>query len=360
MIFLILGMSVTQRLVGKTDLNNNLNVGWYEIIAPDVVIISLTNIIAPSLPVLKRYRGDFLARKKIDLKGVDKVDARHKTDGIYCQDQLDKKYLGPDFHLHIRYIQLLVNFYMVMLYGMGIPILFPIAAIQFFLAFWFDKWMFIRYYRKPPQFDHTTGQTATGLLWYGVVMHLAASIWMITNADIFSSGDGGVSNAVTDSVGADNPQVQRLFYNQSIVLSTLLFLVIIYTFASKVLRKSASFMNTILKVVTCQTQEINTAGVRNLVSGADNEPITYPEARKRGLIQGLDTYNILINPIYREMFRIPLDWVRKLGSGMFNKRKKKESKSPIMVISAPLRCLWNLYGLCGCLHSMTKTFTALN
>ena len=138
MIFLILGMSVTQRLVGKTDLNNNLNVGWYEIIAPDVVIISLTNIIAPRLPVLKRYRGDFLARKKIDLKGVDKVDARHKTDGIYCQDQLDKKYLGPDFHLHIRYIQLLVNFYMVMLYGMGIPILFPIAAIQFFLAFWFD------------------------------------------------------------------------------------------------------------------------------------------------------------------------------------------------------------------------------
>ena len=314
LIFLILGLRQVQAVLGETDLSNNLDVTWYETIAPDVIIISVINILAPHGPVLKRFYKDMKKIAKINKEGVQGVDARKKTDGIYCQDQLDKLYLGPDFHLHIRYIQLLVNFYMVMLYGMGIPLLFPIAAVQFFVTFWFDKIMFIRYYRKPPQYDYTTGKMATELLGYGVMMHLVSSIWMLTNPDIFTSNDGAVANALTDQLSENYPDTARFFYNQSIVMTVLLAMIIVFTFVSTFLSTGLRFMAGLLRIITCSKKEVSTAGVRNLIKSADDQPITYPEARKRGLIHGLDTYNILINPIYRDMFRIPLDWVRKLGS----------------------------------------------
>lgn len=39
--------------------------------------------------------------------------------------------------------------YIVMFYGSGIPILYLIAAVYFFVTYWVEKIMILRYYRKP-------------------------------------------------------------------------------------------------------------------------------------------------------------------------------------------------------------------
>ena len=66
LIFLILGLRQVQAVLGETDLSNNLDVTWYETIAPDVIIISVINILAPHGPVLKRFYKDM---KKIARPG---------------------------------------------------------------------------------------------------------------------------------------------------------------------------------------------------------------------------------------------------------------------------------------------------
>ena len=79
--------------------------------------------------------------------GVQGLTAAKKLDNMYTQDELNAKFVGPDFHLHLRYAQHLVNFYVAMMYGIGMPILMPIAAVTSFVAYWFDKYMFTHFYR---------------------------------------------------------------------------------------------------------------------------------------------------------------------------------------------------------------------
>ena len=45
----------------------------------------------------------------VEESGVQDVESSQKTDKLYCQDELNKKFMGPDFHLHLRYAQQMVS-----------------------------------------------------------------------------------------------------------------------------------------------------------------------------------------------------------------------------------------------------------
>lgn len=57
------------------------------------------------------------------------------------QDDLSRALLGPPFHLSYRYAQLLVTYYIVMLYGTGMPLLYPISCVSFVVTYWWVVWV---------------------------------------------------------------------------------------------------------------------------------------------------------------------------------------------------------------------------
>ena len=46
-------------------------------------------------------------------------------------------------------------------FASGMPLMLPIAAFSFILAYWVDKWLFLRFYRIPPQYGVELGTTHT-------------------------------------------------------------------------------------------------------------------------------------------------------------------------------------------------------
>ena len=50
-------------------------------------------------------------------------------------------YTGEEFLLEFRYSQLLNTIYIVFMFSAGIPLLYPIAFLTFFITYWVDKVM---------------------------------------------------------------------------------------------------------------------------------------------------------------------------------------------------------------------------
>ena len=49
--------------------------------------------------------------------------------------------------LEFRYSNMLIVLAVAFFYSSGIPILYPLAALFFFITYWTDKWLLFRYYK---------------------------------------------------------------------------------------------------------------------------------------------------------------------------------------------------------------------
>ena len=68
------------------------------------------------------------------------------------------------------------------------PLLYLIGCFSFVVTYWVDKWLFIRFYRSPPHYSAEISVRASKLTAYpALIVHVAMSIWILSNADIFSS-----------------------------------------------------------------------------------------------------------------------------------------------------------------------------
>ena len=64
--------------------------------------------------------------------------------------------------------------------------LYPLAAVSFFMFYWADKYLILRSYRKPPNYDNTIALTLLGWFNYALIGHFVVSIWMYSNTKIFT------------------------------------------------------------------------------------------------------------------------------------------------------------------------------
>ena len=64
-----------------------------------------------------------------------------------------KIHAGPPFAIDIRYSKIMTIIWVTMMYGAGLPILFPIALISIILIYMMDIYMLFYVYRKPPVYD---------------------------------------------------------------------------------------------------------------------------------------------------------------------------------------------------------------
>lgn len=90
-------------------------------------------------------------------------------------------YSGPDFIIHFKYSAILNVTYVTMFYGPGLPILFPIAALSYFIFYCAERYGLAYTYEMPPTMDDMMTKNALNLLSYSPLFFLLNGYWMFSN-----------------------------------------------------------------------------------------------------------------------------------------------------------------------------------
>ena len=120
-----------------------------------------------------------------------------RTKQIIQQDY-EQINMGDEFMFEFRYCNILTVLSTAFFYSSGIPVLYFFAAIFFFVTYWIDKILILRFYKKPAQYDDYLAIHI--LKWYKVViiLHVIGLLLMfgithIFQEDIFQTIDESMS-----------------------------------------------------------------------------------------------------------------------------------------------------------------------
>ena len=161
---------------------------WYAKVGNTLVHTMLLNAFMPiifeSLQIVMAYV--FIARDS-GLWCSKKPYTRYfrtKQKQIYALVEL---YSGPQYIIHFKYSQLLNVTYVTMVYGFGLPLLFPIALLSYTIFWVVERYQMAYTYKLPPKLDARMTENAFRLLSYVPILFLLNSYWMLSNRQIFEN-----------------------------------------------------------------------------------------------------------------------------------------------------------------------------
>ena len=100
---------------------------------------------------LKLFYQRYQVEKEEDEKDEGVEGAKKAIDGPYFEDV-------PEYSLHTKYAQLLNVVFVAMMFGTGMPILFPLAFGYICVVYEMEKFMLINYYKNLPVFDEALNE----------------------------------------------------------------------------------------------------------------------------------------------------------------------------------------------------------
>ena len=69
------------------------------------------------------------------------------------QQEYEELYIGPEFSLDARLAQVISITWVTFMYSAALPIMFPMCVLNFIIIYWVDKWLLLRFYRTPKNYD---------------------------------------------------------------------------------------------------------------------------------------------------------------------------------------------------------------
>lgn len=121
-------------------------------------------------------------------------DRRYFTKTTQIYQYLDL-YTGPDYIVHYKYSGVLNITYVTMFYGLGLPALFPIAFLSYFIFWATERYQMAYTYQLPPAMDDKMTENAMRLFSYTPILFLFNGYWMLSNRQMFDN----VINSLTFS-----------------------------------------------------------------------------------------------------------------------------------------------------------------
>jgi hypothetical protein len=124
-------------------------------------------------------------------------DLKRRRDRGFGSDRSETKTLtqydyedmntGIEFEIDYRYAGLLTWLFVVMIYGTGLPILYPIGALNFFVGYWVDKYLILNHYRSSPMFGHHILLQVLDWFKWALLCHFVISCWIFGNQKLLPS-----------------------------------------------------------------------------------------------------------------------------------------------------------------------------
>mmetsp|Transcript_8127 Transcript_8127/g.9286 ORF Transcript_8127/g.9286 Transcript_8127/m.9286 type:complete len:977 (-) Transcript_8127:30-2960(-) len=289
----ILGISVEYFNRGEfIDFDAN----WYNAVGSEIVLIVVGNVVGIHVFHYLEYLGSMLRRKfKKPLSQAD----------------LNELHLGHVFYLSIRYAQFMVTVFLIMVYSPGIPCLYLFVTVTFMLTYVADKYLLFKFYRTPPRYNNATAIRAVKSLKWAAFLHLVMSIWTLTSPNIFPDSVEEGQSALIENINEDfsnstTDEAYARFFNVRVFPLTGLALALpLLDYISR------GFFKCWANVRCCCSggKRIRATLENGLVADLREEEFkaamnarTMESLVDTGHLVGLESYNILANPLYWNTF----------------------------------------------------------
>lgn len=149
---------------------------WYEEVGNKIVQAMVINAVLPIVGVVST------AAVPMALRALDNdfsFDV-YKTK-MTSMPKFKALYSGAEYPIHIKYSDTLNVVFVTCLYGVGMPILFPIAALTLYLQ-WLSERITVAYFvRMPPAMDDSLSTNALNMLKWAPLLLLFNGFWMVGN-----------------------------------------------------------------------------------------------------------------------------------------------------------------------------------
>jgi len=155
---------------------------WYTAVGYKLTQTMIINSIFPVIEFGINFSKLWVFRK-MDRKWGKDTYVTKKTN---MQQYVDI-YSGPEYLIHFKYSGILNVTFVTMMYGLGIPILFPIAAWTYFVLYSLERILTAYFYQLPPTFDDQMTKNALGKMRWATVFYLFFGYWMLSSKVIFNS-----------------------------------------------------------------------------------------------------------------------------------------------------------------------------
>ena len=91
--------------------------------------------------------------------------------------------------MHYKYSAMLNITFITMMFGAGMPILFPIASFSFFSLYIVENYMLYYVYKEPPAYDEKLNVEVLRKLAFGPLFLVAFGYWMLSNKQLLNNND---------------------------------------------------------------------------------------------------------------------------------------------------------------------------
>jgi hypothetical protein len=286
---------------------------WYSDVGVQILLVMALNALAPHAFVVA------------ELAWVHCVRRNPRCSKPSSQRELNEWHTGPEFRANYRYAHNLMTAFVSMMYGPGLPLLYPLAAFSFALFYWVDKYLLLRYLRTPPRLDGKLAHTANALMLWAVVPNLGMAVWMYSAPGFFdlngeqwqqqqqqqqqqhanSTRASYVGNAALGHGASEASSGTRELLQ---LVMTRAMLPFVAPLALAGLACCAALVLARLVPASARTRLCGRA-VRPSASTAEARA-GLAEAREEGLVHGIDSYWLLRNPAYAAAFGVDASFAR--------------------------------------------------
>jgi DNA-directed RNA polymerase II subunit RPB7 len=255
------------------------------------------------------------------------------------QKKLNEIYAPAEFSLARRYGQMLCGLFYTIVFLCAAPPLAPLAAILFGAMYITDKWLLLKFSKRPPMYDHKLNTFFLKTAPYAGWVHLAIASWAFGYHEIpsYIVDPGGIAekigfssvsdaaDAASDSQSDDNLNgapgqfdiLARLVRANALVPFLMFVIVTVALFFTGLIESIASFFGN-----ACVGEEKvdEVPPFDELVFFGDSrydEPI--PEGEINNKLSGLRSYRLEDNPEYMQLFP---DVLAADGAESLNRKKR--------------------------------------
>ena len=155
----------------------DFNSDWFRLTGNVIVGAMIFNMMYPIIEYLLDYSTRLLLRFydrgcTLDFNDTTKTNSVRRYIDLHA---------GPTFYIHFKYAAILNIVFVTMLFGFGMPILFPIAAISFAIMYFLETTLLYYAYRAPPAYEMEISQTVLKLMMWAPLFYLAFGYWMASS-----------------------------------------------------------------------------------------------------------------------------------------------------------------------------------
>eukprot|EP00981_Chlorochromonas_danica_P004112 scaffold801_cov178-Ochromonas_danica.AAC.17 len=237
---------------------------WYSQIGSTIILVQMGDVLAAHA----KRQWQWLTIKRLHRR------AERQPESFLTQDELNKAFAGPEFGFASSYAQLMSTFCVTLTFSSGIPLLYPIACANYLLYYYVEKYFFVHIYRIPPHFNTYVGKRATSFIPLGLLLHVVMAIWTLSNSSLLDNKEDDASNAFR-----------------------------VFCFGCLPHRLLLCCCCCCCCVSSPSPSTTRTPSAGGATTGA-RDIVPFTRAVQRNMIKGLSSYNVLLNPHYKEAFGI--------------------------------------------------------